>query len=144
MQAWRSLYTLGAAQKNTELCHFPPGNPDNFHTILVGPKAADKHVENHSGDFFGACCSAFEELCDDGNACTAPSCLDDFCGNTPVDCDDGVACTEDSCDEIAGCANVPKDANCGAGERYDSIAGCVTELSPCVTKSNCPDDDGDL
>lgn len=44
--------TLGAADK-VVICHAPPGNPDNAHTIVVGPTALDAHL-NH-GDEEGPC-----------------------------------------------------------------------------------------
>jgi len=36
------------------VCHIPPGNPANAHTICVGEPAADPHVQLH-GDTLGAC-----------------------------------------------------------------------------------------
>ena len=36
------------------ICHVPPGNPDNEHTITVGEPAVDAHVDNH-GDSMGSC-----------------------------------------------------------------------------------------
>ena len=36
------------------ICHVPPGNPDNEHTITVGEPAIDAHVDNH-GDVLGPC-----------------------------------------------------------------------------------------
>ncbi|HUQ01667.1 MAG TPA: hypothetical protein VM261_04190 [Kofleriaceae bacterium] len=36
------------------VCHIPPGNPDNAHTICVGANAVDAHQANH-GDPIGAC-----------------------------------------------------------------------------------------
>jgi hypothetical protein len=36
------------------ICHIPPGNPDNAHTICVGKPAVDPHVAHH-GDGIGAC-----------------------------------------------------------------------------------------
>ena len=40
--------------QQVEICHRPPGNPSNCHTITVGAKAAQKHVAQH-GDTFGPC-----------------------------------------------------------------------------------------
>jgi hypothetical protein len=38
------------------VCHHPPGNPSNYHTISVGSQAAvDAHVRNHPGDHPGPC-----------------------------------------------------------------------------------------
>ena len=36
------------------ICHFPPGNPSNAHTIRVGHHAAEKHQIKH-GDTLGPC-----------------------------------------------------------------------------------------
>ncbi len=38
----------------TTICHFPPGNPGNAHTISVGAKAAQSHILRH-GDTMGEC-----------------------------------------------------------------------------------------
>lgn len=35
------------------ICHVPPGNPDNAHTIVVGAPAVDAHLAH--GDFEGEC-----------------------------------------------------------------------------------------
>ena len=36
------------------ICHIPPGNPANEHSICVGEPAVAPHVSLH-GDFVGAC-----------------------------------------------------------------------------------------
>lgn len=43
-----------ADAKKTTICHVPPGNPANAHTICVGNPAVPHHVKNH-GDLVGAC-----------------------------------------------------------------------------------------
>lgn len=44
--------TLGSAaaasDDQIDICHFPPGNPENVQVIRVGEKAAVTHVEKHS------------------------------------------------------------------------------------------------
>jgi len=40
--------------KKTTICHVPPGNPANAHTICVGNPAVSHHMKNH-GDLVGAC-----------------------------------------------------------------------------------------
>lgn len=52
---WALIPTAHAGSK-VEICHFPPGNPANFHTITVNEKALGAHIENH-GDSEGNCCS---------------------------------------------------------------------------------------
>ena len=36
------------------ICHIPPGNPDNAHTICIGEAAVPAHLNNH-GDYLGEC-----------------------------------------------------------------------------------------
>jgi hypothetical protein len=43
-----------ADAKKTTICHIPPGNPANAHTICVGNSAVPHHVANH-GDTVGPC-----------------------------------------------------------------------------------------
>ncbi len=40
--------------KKTTICHIPPGNPANAHTICVGNAAVPAHLQNH-GDSIGPC-----------------------------------------------------------------------------------------
>jgi hypothetical protein len=40
--------------KKTTICHIPPGNPANMHTICVGNAAVPAHIQNH-GDSVGVC-----------------------------------------------------------------------------------------
>lgn len=97
------------AQK-LELCHVPPGDPSDAHTITVGLRAAESHLANHD-DSLGACVTACATVgeCDDGDLCTSDKCLPSgFCENLPVDCDDGNECTEDTCGSAIGCVNTNK------------------------------------
>jgi hypothetical protein len=36
------------------ICHIPPGNPSNAHTICIGEPAVAAHIANH-GDYLGEC-----------------------------------------------------------------------------------------
>jgi len=36
-----------------EVCHIPPGNPDNAHTICISESAWDAHLAH--GDYLGPC-----------------------------------------------------------------------------------------
>jgi hypothetical protein len=55
-----------------QICHVPPGNPGNAHTLCVGASAVPAHLAH--GDTFGPC----------GNTCTAtnPACAPASCGGT--------------------------------------------------------------
>jgi hypothetical protein len=43
------------AEDKVTICHVPPGNPENAHTITIGASAVPAHLENHEGDRVGAC-----------------------------------------------------------------------------------------
>ena len=44
-----------ADSKKTTVCHIPPGNPANEHTICVGNSAVPAHLAH--GDHLGSCCA---------------------------------------------------------------------------------------
>jgi len=47
--------TAEAAQPKVTICHVPPGNPGNAHTITIGAPAVQHHLANHPGDAIGPC-----------------------------------------------------------------------------------------
>jgi hypothetical protein len=52
-----------AAQAQNEkvtICHIPPGNPENAHTITISINALQTHLDQH-GDFVGDCEGGGEE-----------------------------------------------------------------------------------
>jgi hypothetical protein len=48
-----ALAAAAGPKEKTEVCHIPPGNPGNAHTISVGGNAANAHVGH--GDTLGKC-----------------------------------------------------------------------------------------
>lgn len=48
-----ALAAAAGPKEKTDLCHVPPGNPGNAHTISVGGNAAAAHLAH--GDTLGAC-----------------------------------------------------------------------------------------
>jgi len=116
-----------AAQSKVALCHVPPDNPQNFHTIVVSESARSAHLANHPGDFEGQCDSFCETQCpDDENLCTTAVCdLDTLkCEYVPVSCDDGIACTNDQCDPLAGCFSLPESMNCPGTTNECQVPEC--------------------
>lgn len=105
------LGTLGAPAwaAKVQICHVPPDNPGNFHTITINDKALQAHLAH--GDLPGACSAHCSQLCDDGNACTIDACdASERCliDHPPVNCDDSNLCTDDTCSPESGCASTPK------------------------------------
>jgi Dictyostelium (slime mold) repeat len=140
-----------AAPAKVEVCHRPPGNPGNSHTIIVNERALPAHLAH--GDTVGDCVSGCREdsECDDGNLCTDDVCrADGTCASETVDCDDGNVCTLDSCDASQGCLTLPNDgAVCDDGSDCTQGDTCLaTECSGtpvedcCVYDADC--EDGDL
>jgi len=52
-----------------KVCHIPPGNPTNAHTICIGKSAVVAHLGNH-GDYLGEC----KPHCEWIEVCTAKKC----------------------------------------------------------------------
>ena len=80
----------------------------------------------------GGACQFMPADCDDGDACTADSCLpEDGCLSEPVDCDDGDPCTEDWCDPALGeCLYAPL-LECGEGPCNED-EDCWAQIDVCV------------
>ena len=47
--------TAQAKVPKVTICHVPPGNPANAHTITIGAPAVPAHLKNHPGDSVGPC-----------------------------------------------------------------------------------------
>jgi hypothetical protein len=74
-----------------DVCHIPPGNPANAHTINVSVNAVPAHLAH--GDNLGACGVATERCADIGGFCTAADQC--FSGTTPgsfSDCSPSEVC----------------------------------------------------
>ena len=152
-----SLTTLlwagsASAGVKVEVCHIPPGNPANFHTITISENALSAHLAH--GDLAGGCGEFCESLCDDGNACTIDDCdAAGQCIHPPADCNDSNVCTADSCDAATGCEYAPlegeicnvddTDACTGPTGVCDANGACeATPVSGCCnTTSECDDVD---
>lgn len=131
-----------AGDAKVQVCHIPPGNPANFHTITISENALQAHLGH--GDLAGACFAHCDSLCSDGNACTIDACdASERCvaAHPPVNCDDSSLCTIDSCNPASGCANVPKtclDSNNCTVDACDPLTGsCVAPPVSCPVGQSC-------
>jgi hypothetical protein len=48
----RNIAAIG--DDHVQICHVPPGDPSNKHTIVIGKAAVAAHLSHHD-DFVGAC-----------------------------------------------------------------------------------------
>ncbi len=117
------------------ICHVPPGNPDNAHTISVSPNAADAHLRH--GDYCGPCESG---MCEDDDDCgQGQICVDGECVAPPgcesdEDCPEGQICIDGECVAPPGCESdddCPEGQICVDGE-------CVTPPG-CDSDADCPE-----
>jgi hypothetical protein len=144
------LCVTAAQAAKVNVCHFPPGNPDNWQTISISENALNAHL-NH-GDLAGSCLANCETICDDGDACTQDvesdaescSCL---AVPTAVDCDDSNPCTADSCSSAAGACvydtAILNGTACDDGDAETSGDVCTNSFcagtSVCSTGPTCID-----
>jgi hypothetical protein len=131
-----------AGNAKVQVCHIPPGNPGNFHTITISENALQAHLGH--GDLAGACFAHCDTLCSDGNACTIDACdASERCVTThpPVNCDDGSLCTIDSCNPVNGCSSVPKTCtdsdNCTVNSCDPLTGSCVAPPVACPAGQSC-------
>ena len=130
-----------APAAKVQVCHIPPGNPDNFHTITISENAFAAHLAH--GDSAGACNALCAQLCDDGDRCTIDDlgdCEENGCPaypRSPVDCGESDQCYEPVCDPVQGCMNtIPPGTMCDDGE-------VCTELDVCGEDGCAGTDFGD-
>ncbi len=94
-------------------------------------------------------CTATDEIlfsgitCDDGNHCTADTCINGACQHTPISCFDNDACTDDFCNPAVGCHYLPVE--CGDNNRCtddfcDSNIGCHYLPFDCSDNDGCTND----
>src|SRR6185295_14897439 len=131
-----------AGNAKVQVCHIPPGNPSNFHTITISESALSAHLGH--GDLAGACFANCDTLCSDGNACTIDACdASENCISThpPVNCNDSNLCTTDSCNPATGCANTPKICtdgdNCTVNACDPVTGSCVAPPVVCPAGQTC-------
>jgi hypothetical protein len=144
-----------ARASKVDVCHIPPANPSDFHTITISENALAAHLAH--GDLEGPCSAFCDFLCGDGDACTVDylgDCEEDGClpegERPPTDCNDSIACTVDSCDSSTGCIKTPDDAFCDDGQfcngdefcsgTFDCQAGTPPDLYDGI---DCTDDSCD-
>jgi hypothetical protein len=147
-----TLAYAGSSDKVT-ICHFPPGNPDNYQTITISASALPAHLAH--GDYPGPCandCKLFGTSCNDNNLCTTDTCNPDgTCANTQaVDCTNTNPCIQSSqCDPATGaCVDTPSPAGtaCTGSDvcstySCDGSGNCVGTSIPncCETDAQCDD-----
>lgn len=105
-----------SVQKIT-VCHIPPGNPGNAHTVSVGSPSLPAHLAH--GDTVGECAPPGE---DDGEASPA---------SVPICIADGAACSADSncCSGLCGGSGI---CTSQCTSVFDGSSQCGTSMDCCA------------
>lgn len=137
----KSVNNKGKGSGKVEICHIPPGNPGNAHTIEVGQSAVSAHLAH--GDHIGDCDSSDDgdggdpgtQACGvDGSSCSsATSCCSNLCGGSGICTSSCVYGLEPpagqpavACSEQADCCS----GTCISGYCWAGIA-CSLPGAPC-------------
>jgi hypothetical protein len=128
----------GDDKNKVEICHIPPGNPDNAHTITVGESAVLAHVAQH-GDTIGPCANVSQEDNSEEKSNSGK-------GNSEEKSNSGKGNSEEKSNSgKAGKGNSEEKSNSGKGnseEKSNSGKGNSEEKSN-SGKGNLEDDDED-
>ncbi len=119
-----SVLSAPAWAAKVNVCHRPPGNPANFHTINISENALQAHLGH--GDLAGTCGENCQALCDDGNACTQdvdPSSGDCAClaEHPPVVCGPGGICTPETGVCVSSCCLAHDTPGCAPQSCSDIV-----------------------
>jgi hypothetical protein len=105
-----------AKSAKTDICHVPPGNPANGHTISVASNAVAAHLAH--GDCLGACtvCGCgFGDIVLCGGQCHLCVDLSRDCSLAAVDCCPPCQCSPGDdvcCEENPRCCGGPEGPEC--------------------------------
>jgi hypothetical protein len=104
-----------------DVCHVPPGNPANAHTISVSSNAVAAHLAH--GDSSGACECGVNGDCTNDSLCDEDTCVRGKCQHKQVECELRPCVASASCVPATGqCVEVPLD--CGDGVCDPSTGEC--------------------
>ncbi len=154
--AWAAVATGAASDTRVEVCHLPPGNTGNYHTLTIPVPALKAHLAH--GDLLGSCGNYCGLFCNTGNKCEQdtgtydPSTGRCACSSVPVDCSVTSPClTAIGCDPTQGClyavnegATCDADNNVCSGPDFCDATGACQAGPPvpgcCLTSADCPND----
>jgi hypothetical protein len=137
-----SAAMAGAPKVN--VCHIPPGNPGNPHSISVAASAVPAHLA-HGDHLVGAeVCDGVDNDCDgtidEGGVCTPIPCNGQICGTYTIGCGGQSDCI---------CATTPEETGvcvsaivfCTGAVVCDSSADCAVgeacQVSSCCGSNIC-------
>jgi len=157
----KSSQCSGGGKGKVTVCHRPPGNPANSHTLSISKSALKAHLGH--GDVLGRCaptcaadgadCAAAGDCCSDN--CDAGVCAA-ACGTSGQGCESGADCCSGVCtDTSKTCADqctigpelhgppCERDLDCCEGQGVCIIGLCYPENLGCsMPGAPCNPDEG--
>jgi hypothetical protein len=135
---WASGAAQAAAGDTVQVCHLPPDNPANYHTLSIGRSALAAHLGH--GDLEGACDIRCSTLCSDGNSCTLdvgawdPGLGRCACVSRPIVCTALDQCHETgTCDPATGqCSNPVKPDGSACADGNACTLSDTCQAGSCV------------
>ena len=130
-----------APEEMVTVCHVPPGNPADAHTISVSPFAVDAHLAH--GDQLDSCapvCRGEGQACTSSDQCCSENCDGSTC--VPACTANGSTCTSnpDCCSDLCSAEGICA-SDCTIGPEFAEIGGtnCSVELPCCPGVLFIPD-----
>lgn len=121
--AFATVAVGASTNTKVEVCHLPPGNPNDYHTLTIPSLALKAHLAH--GDLEGTCgnyCGLFcntNDKCFQDNGVFDPGTGRCICSSAPVDCSSPSSClTNTGCDPSEGCQY--SQSPLGAACNYDN------------------------
>ena len=126
-----------SAAHRVVICHIPPGNPENAHTIVVSESAVPAHLAH--GDTLGPC----SEACTPAAGCSEP---DEYCQLDVGVCDENAwgvcALMPELCidiwDPVCGCDGTTYSNACYAHREGVNVAHDGACPGGCFANEDCP------
>jgi len=119
-----------AKQPKVDVCHVPPGNPANAHTINISENAVPDHIAH--GDTLGECECQVDEDCANDTLCDEDSCVAGKCQHFQVGCP-AIVCFQDRvCDPTTGLCPEPEPVECDTVDEE-----CNPETGECIGVGPC-------
>jgi len=121
----------GGGEAKVTICHIPPGNPDNAHTIEVGAAALGAHLAH--GDTLGECGDEGEGEGEGGEGGSTGSGSGPVCSVDGVPCDADIDCCSNLCGGsgicVSQCTLGPELGGSSCSADNDCCAGSCIEGS---------------
>jgi hypothetical protein len=120
--------------KKVAICHVPPGNPDNAHTICIGEPAVDHHNKHHD-DYIGPCDPGDDG--DGGSDATTSSSSSSGSGGSGTTTSSSSSSGSGGSDSTSSSSSSSGSGGGGDNLTPDGSGECSAEYPSCTTHDDC-------